>query len=161
MDLIDESESVSINGIRNWILLLLIFSAITVIGNYVGYQHPIGESMVGMLILSFITLIGMLLERYIPLNISSIVYISMLGLILSLPFMPTSSFIVYYVSKVELLAIVTVFLAYVGIGMGKNWDQFKKMGWRSVIVTICVITGTYLGSVLIAHAVLVLTGVSL
>lgn len=161
MDFIDESESVSINGIRNWILLLLIFSVITVIGNYIGYQHPIGESMVGMLILSFITLIGMLLERYVPLNISSIVYISMLGLILSLPFMPTSSIIVYYVSKVELLAIVTVFLAYVGIGMGKNWDQFKKMGWRSVIVTVCVITGTYLGSVIIAHVVLVLTGVSI
>lgn len=158
MDLIDESESVSIHGITNWVLLLLIFSIIVVIGNYVGYKHPISESLVGMLILSFITLIGMLLERYIPLNVSSIVYISLIGLILSLPFMPTSSFVVYYVSKIELLAIVTVFLAYVGIGMGKNWDQFKKMGWRGAIVTVFVITGTYLGSAIIAHAVLILTG---
>ena len=128
------------------------------IGNYVGYKHPISESLVGMLILSFITLIGMLLERYVPLNISSIVYISLIGLVLSLPFMPTSGFIVYYVSKIELLAIVTVFLAYVGIGMGKNWDQFKKMGWRGAIVTVFVITGTYLGSAIIAHVVLILTG---
>lgn len=161
MDIIDESESVSMHGITNWILLLLIFSVITVVGNYVGYHHPIAESLVGMLILSFITLIGMLLERYLPFNISSIVYISVMGLILSLPFMPTSSIIVYYVSKVELLAIVTVFLAYVGIGMGKNWDEFKKMGWRAVIVTVFVITGTYIGSVVIAHVVLVLTGVSI
>ena len=72
--------------------------------------------------------------------------------------MPTSGFIVYYVSKIELLAIVTVFLAYVGIGMGKNWDQFKKMGWRGAIVTVFVITGTYLGSAIIAHVVLILTG---
>lgn len=158
MDLIDESESVSVHGITNWVLLLLIFSIITVIGNYVGYKHPISESLVGMLILSFITLIGMLLERYIPLNVSSIVYISLIGLILSLPFMPTSSTIVYYVSKIELLAIVTVFLAYVGIGMGKNWDQFKKIGWRGAIVTVFVITGTYLGSAIIAHLVLLFTG---
>ncbi|WP_303247563.1 LysO family transporter [uncultured Methanobrevibacter sp.] len=158
MDLIDESESVSVHGITNWVLLLLIFSIIVVIGNYVGYKHPISESLVGMLILSFITLIGMLLERYVPLNISSIVYISLIGLVLSLPFMPTSGFIVYYVSKIELLAIVTVFLAYVGIGMGKNWDQFKKMGWRGAIVTVFVITGTYLGSAIIAHVVLILTG---
>ena len=136
----------------------MIFSIIVVIGNYVGYKHPISESLVGMLILSFITLIGMLLERYVPLNISSIVYISLIGLVLSLPFMPTSGFIVYYVSKIELLAIVTVFLAYVGIGMGKNWDQFKKMGWRGAIVTVFVITGTYLGSAIIAHVVLILTG---
>lgn len=161
MDLIDHSESVSIHGITNWILLLLIFSVITVCGNYVGYHHPIAESLVGMLILSFITLIGMLLERYIPLNVSSIVYISLIGLILSMPFMPTSAPIVYYVSHVELLSIVTVFLAYVGIGMGKNWDQFKKMGWRGAIVTVFVITGTYIGSVLIAHLVLIFTGVSL
>lgn len=158
MDFIDESESVSAHGITNWILLLLIFSVIVVIGNYVGYKHPISESLVGMLILSFITLIGMLLERYVPLNVSSIVYISLIGLVLSLPFMPTSGFVVYYVSKIELLAIVTVFLAYVGIGMGKNWDQFKKMGWRGAIVTVFVITGTYLGSAIIAHVVLVLTG---
>ena len=82
----------------------------------------------------------------------------MIGLIVSLPIMPTSSFVIYYVSHVELLAIVTVFLAYVGVGMGKNLDQFKTMGWRGAIVTIAVITGTYIGSALIAHIVLVLTG---
>ena len=160
MELIDESESVSVTGIRNWILLLLIFSVITTVGNFVGYKHDVVGAFIGMLILSCITLVGMLLERYIPLNISSIVYISLIGLILALPVMPTSSFIVYYVSQVELLAIVTVFLAYVGIGMGKNWDQFKKMGWKAIIVTLAVIAGTYLGSLVIAHFVLIFTGVS-
>lgn len=158
VELIDGTDSVSIDGVINWIVLLAIFSIITVIGNYVGYHHPIAESLVGMVILSFITLIGLLCERYIPLNISSIVYISLIGLVVSIPGMPTSDFVVYYVSHVELLAIVTVFLAYVGIGMGKNWDKFKVIGWRGIIVTVAVITGTYVGSALIAHAVLVLTG---
>ena len=99
------------------------------------------------------------MERYIPLNISSILYISVIGIILAFPGMPTSKFVLYYVSKVELLAIVTVFLAYVGIGMGKSWDEFKALGWRAVVVTILVIAATYYGAAIVAHIVLVATGV--
>lgn len=158
VDIIDGSETVSTHGVTNWILLLFIFSIITVIGNWVGYKHPISDSLVGMLILSIITLAGLLLERYLPFNISSIIYISLIGIAVSVPMAPTSAFVVKYVGQVELLSIVTVFLAYVGIGVGKNWEQFKTMGWRGMIVTIGIITGTYLGSAFIAHVVLVLTG---
>ena len=135
VDVIDGSETVSTHGIVNWILLLVIFSVITVIGNWVGYKHPIADSLVGMLILSVITLAGLLLERYLPFNISSIIYISLIGIAVSLPMMPTSPFVVKYVGQVELLSIVTVFLAYVGIGIGKNWEQFKAMGWSCLLYT--------------------------
>ncbi|WP_407374172.1 hypothetical protein [Methanobrevibacter sp.] len=158
-DLIDGSENVSVHGIFNWILLLAIFSVLTVIGNYLGYKHPIADSLVGMGILSLITLVGVWLERYVPLNISSILYISVIGILLAFPGMPTSEFVLYYVSKVELLAIVTVFLAYVGIGMGKSWDEFKALGWRAIIITVLVIASTYYGAAIVAHVILVLTGV--
>ena len=158
-DLIDGSENVTVHGIFNWILLLVIFSIITVIGNYLGYKHPMTDSLVGMGILSVITLAGVWMERYIPLNISSILYISVIGIILAFPGMPTSDFVLYYVSKVELLAIVTVFLAYVGIGMGKSWDEFKALGWRAIVITVLVIAATYYGAAIVAHIVLVLTGV--
>ena len=159
-DLIDGSENVSVHGIFNWILLLSIFSIITVVGNYLGYKHPIADSLIGMGILSLITLVGVWMERYLPLNISSILYISIIGIIIAFPGVPTSDFVLYYVSKVELLSIVTVFLAYVGIGMGKSWNEFKALGWRAVIVTILVIASTYLGSAVVAHVILVLSGVS-
>ena len=158
-DLIDGSENVSVHGIFNWILLLAIFSVITVIGNYIGYKHPITDSLVGMAILSLITLVGVWMERYLPLNISSIIYISVIGIVVALPGMPTSNFVLHYVSRVELLSVVTVFLAYVGIGMGKSWNEFKALGLRAVIVTVLVIASTYLGSAIVAHIVLVLTGV--
>ena len=158
-DLIDGSENVSVHGILNWILLLFIFSIITVVGNYLGYKHPMTDSLVGMAILSVITLIGVWMERYVPLNISSIVYISLMGIAVAFPGMPTSDFVLYYVSKVELLSIVTVFLAYVGIGMGKSWDEFKALGWRAIVITVLVIAATYYGAAIVAHIVLVLTGV--
>ena len=158
-DLIDGSENVSVHGILNWILLLFIFSIITAVGNYLGYKHPMTDSLVGMAILSVITLIGVWMERYVPLNISSIVYISLMGIAVAFPGMPTSDFVLYYVSKVELLSIVTVFLAYVGIGMGKSWDEFKALGWRAIVITVLVIAATYYGAAIVAHIVLVLTGV--
>ena len=158
-DLIDGSENVSVHGIINWIVLLVIFSIITVVGNYLGYKHPMTDSLVGMAILSVITLVGVWMERYIPLNISSILYISIMGIIVAFPGMPTSDFVLYYVSKVELLSIVTVFLAYVGIGMGKSWDEFKALGWRAIVITVLVIAATYYGAAIVAHIVLVLTGV--
>ena len=158
-DLIDGSENVTVHGIFNWIFLLIIFSVITAIGNFLGYKHPITDSLVGMGILSVITLIGVWLERYLPLNISSILYISIMGIVLAFPGMPTSDFVLYYVSKVELLSVVTVFLAYVGIGMGKSWDEFKALGWKAIVITVLVIAATYYGAAIVAHIVLVLTGV--
>ena len=119
-DLIDGSENVTVHGIFNWILLLIIFSVITVIGNFLGYKHPMTDSLIGMAILSLITLVGVWLERYLPLNVSSILYISIMGIVLAFPGMPTSDFVLYYVSKIELLSIVTVFLAYVGFGLESN-----------------------------------------
>ena len=158
-DLIDGSENVSVHGIFNWILLLTIFSVITVIGNYLGYKHPISDSLVGMGILSLITLIGVWMERELPFNVSSILYISIIGIIVAFPGMPTSKIVLYYVSKIELLSIVTVFLAYVGIGMGKSWDEFKALGWKAIVVTVLVIAATYYGAAIVAHIVLVLSGV--
>ena len=158
-ELIDGSENVTVHGIFNWIVLLAIFSIITVIGNYLGYHNPIEGSLVGMAILSLITLAGVWMERYLPLNVSSILYISVIGIIVAFPGMPTSNFVLHHVSQVELLSIVTVFLAYVGIGMGKSWDEFKALGWRAVVITILVIAATYYGAAIVAHLVLVLTGV--
>ena len=161
VDIIDGSEHVSVHGILNWILLLTIFSIIVVVGNYIGYNHPIVDSLIGMAILSIITLVGVWMERYLPLNISSIIYISIIGIVLAFPGMPTSEALLYYVSQVELISIVTVFLAYVGIGMGKSWDEFKALGPKAVIITILVIASTYLGSAIVAHIILVLTGVQI
>ena len=158
-DLFDGSQDVSVHGILNWIMFLGIFSVITVIGNYVGYKHPMADSLVGMAILSLITLAGVWMERKLPLNISSIIYISVMGILLAFPGMPTSRFVLHYVSQVELLSIVTVFLAYVGIGMGKSWDEFKALGGRAIIVTMLVIAATYYGSAVVAHIILTLTGV--
>ena len=144
-NLIYGTKDISSQVILNWILLLCIFSVITVIGNYVGYEHPISDSLIGIGILSFIALLGVLLELKLPFNISSIIYIAIIGIIIAFPGMPTSHFVYYYVSQIELLSIATVFIAYIGIGMIRNGDEPRKHQLRIFIFTILVILSTYLG----------------
>ena len=111
-----------------------------------------------MFILCLISLVGLILEKIIPVNIPSILYISLLGLILALPISPVSGVIIYYTSRVELISLTTILLAYAGIAMGKDLNEFKKVGLKGILVTFFVILGTYLGSALIAQGVLITSG---
>ena len=152
------SEDMSLGKLKRWSTFLVIFSFIVTIGNFVGYKTPLGDVFIGMLIISLITILGMALERIVPGNIQSLIFISLIGIILAIPGMPTADFIIHYVSQIELTSIVTAFLGYVGIAIGNDWEEFKKIGWKGIIITLIVISGTYLCSAGIAHITLVATG---
>ena len=151
-------EELSMGKLERWFALLFIFSFIVAIGNFIGYKASITDSFIGMLIISLITIVGMSLERIIPWNIQSIIYISLIGILIAIPGVPTSGFVLHYVSQINLATICTAFLAYVGIAIGNDWGEFKKIGWKGIIITIIVISGTYLGSAVIAHLTLLATG---
>ncbi len=149
----------SLKMIGQWIVILLIFSVMAAVGNWVGYQYPFQESLVGMFILCFISLIGLIVEKILPMdNVPAIIYISLIGLFVALPWFPLSEQIIYYTSKVDLISITTILLAYAGVAMGKDLGRFKKVGLRGIIVTFAVIFGTYLGSAIIAQFALMYTG---
>ena len=154
----EEIDNLNLGKIERWGALLFAFSVIVTVGNYVGYHTPIVDTFIGMLIISIITFIGMALERISPGHIQSIIFISIIGLIVAIPGVPTADFVARYVSQVELTTICTAFLAYVGIAIGKDWEEFKRIGFKGVIVALIVITGTYLGSACIANLTLFLTG---
>ena len=152
------SEDLSEGKLLRWSTLLVLFSFIVAVGNFIGYHSPIIDGFIGMIIISLITIAGMSLERIVPWNIQSIIFISLIGIVLAIPGVPTSGFISHYVSQVNLATICTAFLAYVGIAIGNDWGEFKKIGLKGVIIALFVITGTYLGSAIIAHITLFATG---
>ena len=152
------SKILSKEVVMEWILILIIFSFMSAIGNYIGYHYPFQESLYGMFILCAITLLGLIIEHHISYNIPAIIYISIIGLIVALPWSPISSTIIYYTSKVNIVSLTTILLAYAGIAMGKDLGEFKKVGLKGIFVTFFVILGTYMGSALIAQGVLMYTG---
>jgi hypothetical protein len=148
----------SFSTVIEWIGILLIFSVMAAIGNWVGFNYPLQDALVGMFILCIISLIGLIIEKIIPWNVPSILYISILGLLIALPWSPISEPVIYYTSKIDLISLTTILLAYAGIAMGKDLKDLKKVGVRGVIVTFFVILGTYLASALIAQGVLSFSG---
>ena len=153
------SDDLTMGKIKRWATFLVIFSFIVTVGNFIGYKTPLLEVFIGMLLLSLITIMGMSLERIVPGNVQSLVFISLIGIILAIPGVPTSDFMIHYVSNIELISIVTAFLGYVGIAIGNDWEEFMKIGWKGIIVTFIVITGTYLGSACIGQLTLLATGI--
>ena len=148
-----ESEFISVQGILNWIFLLLIFSIITSIGNYLGYNHPISESLIGMGILSLMALSGMAMEKYLPFKIPSLIYILIIGITFALPLMPTSDIVIHYVSEIEIISLVTVFLAYVGIGLGNSWNEIRTLDLKTIGMTLLIVFSLYIVSGMILHIV--------
>ncbi|MFL0504173.1 hypothetical protein ACH0B5_00360 [Ureibacillus sp. 179-F W5.1 NHS] len=149
-----------LKNIQEWVILMIIVSFMVIIGNWIGYEVMPLESLPGIIVLASISLLGLIIHRAIPYKgIPSIAYIGILAFILSMPAVPGSEKIVEWTGKVNLLAIATPILAYAGISIGRSWTDFAKLGWKTVIVGMFVLLGTFLGSAIVAEIILRMQGI--
>lgn len=148
-----------LKNIQEWTMVFVIVGFITLIGNWIGYEVMPMQALPGMIVLIVISVIGLFLGEVIPWKVPAIVYISLLAIIVSMPNVPGSTYIVQWTSEVNLLALTTPVLAYAGIAIGRSWTDFAKIGWKSVIVGTLVLLGTYLGSAVIAEIILRMQGI--
>lgn len=148
------TKRLSLDTILEWFLVLLITGVIILVGNFVGYGTNILDALPGMMILVVLSVIGLALAKCIPAKIPAICYISVIGILIAIPASPISNFVVTAVDKIQLLTIVTPILAYTGISIGKSWADFKKIGWRGVVITLLVMFGTFFMSALCAQLLL-------
>lgn len=148
-----------LKNIQEWTLLLVIFGFAAILGNWLGYDIMPLTAFPGMITLILICLAGFILRELIPINFPSIAYISLIGVLVSMPWMPGSEKIVEWTSQVELLALATPILAYAGIAIGHSWTDFVKLGWRTIVVASLVMLGTFIGSALIAEIILRFQGI--
>lgn len=143
--------------IKDSAIILLITAFISLIANFVKGTSPI-EALPGMLILVAVSVLGIALAKIIPFKIPNVAYIVTLATIITVPGVPGAAIVSEYVAKVDFLALCTPILAYAGIYTGKNIDSLKKTGWRIFVLAVIVMTGTYVGSAIIANVVLKLIG---
>ncbi|MDD4570774.1 MAG: hypothetical protein PHE70_11740 [Tepidanaerobacteraceae bacterium] len=140
------------------IVITVIVAILILVGNFVGYKIDPVTAFPGMLILFLIVVVGLWITKIMPGKLPAVVYVSLLGIILTMPWFPLGEKIAELTSKVNFLALTTPILGYAGISMGKDLDTFKKSGLKIIVVAIFVFVGTYICSAIIAQAVLKLTG---
>ena len=140
--------------------LLLMVSVIIILTNIIGYKMPVKDSIIGVLLLSAISLIGLTISKFMSrfVKLPSMMYVSLLGLLLACPVSPVKDIVVETPTPVAFLAPATALGAFAGISLGKDLKDFTKMGWKLVLITLFVITGTFIFSALVADIVLKMTG---
>lgn len=140
--------------------LLLMVSVIIILTNVIGYKMPVKDSIIGVLLLSAISLIGLTISKFMSrfVKLPSMIYVSLLGLLLACPVSPVKDIVVETTTPVAFLAPATALGAFAGISLGKDLKDFTKMGWKLVLITLFVITGTFIFSALVADIVLKMTG---
>ena len=140
--------------------LLLMVSVIIILTNIIGYKMPVKDSIIGVLLLSAISLIGLTISKFMSrfVKLRSMMYVSLLGLLLACPVSPVKDIVVETTTPVAFLAPATALGAFAGISLGKDLKDFTKMGWKLVLITLFVITGTFIFSALVADIVLKMTG---
>jgi len=140
------------------VVITVVVAILTLVGNFVGYKVDPITAFPGMLILFLIVVVGLWITKVMPGKLPAVLYVSLLGIILTMPWFPLGNKIAELTSQVNFLALTTPILGYAGISMGKDLDSLKQNGLKIIIVAIFVFIGTYIGSAIIAEVVLRLTG---
>lgn len=141
------------------VLAFVVAGLVIAVGNWAGYETVPTEALPGLLLIIGISLAGVGVQKILPGNIPTVLYVAMIAIVLSLPVTPGSTQMIAWAEAIDVQAITTPLLAYVAIGVGSSLADFAKLGWKSVIVGSGVFLGTFLGSALIAEVVLRLQGV--
>lgn len=146
-------------GFLQTISLLAIIAAIALLGNWIATGvHPI-EALPGMLVLCAISLVGLVIGRIMPFKMPTVAWVSLVAIIVTIPGVPGQAALLSLVDKVNFLAVATPILAYAGLALSQQeFKLARRAGWKIVIVAICVMIGTFVGSTIIADLTLRLLG---
>jgi hypothetical protein len=106
----------------------------------------------GLALIVAIAAFTMLVHKW--LRVSSLVVAMTVVVLLACPWSPVAEPLLALVAPLDFLPMTTPVLVLAGLGLAKDAHVLRKIGWRIVPVGLAVLTGTFLGSVLIADLVL-------
>ncbi|WP_251423090.1 hypothetical protein [Veillonella agrestimuris] len=146
--------------IIQFIVVICIAAIITGVGNILDGKHLLGPSMVGVFVLAALATIGALIS-FLPLanKLPMVFWVSLVGVIASLPGIPGQEWIIKQTREVTFLATTTPVLAYAGLSLGKDLGAFRRLSWRIIPVALAVTAGTFICAAAVAQFMLHLEGV--
>ena len=150
------------------IKILVISAVYASIGNWIfttkaGKPVTPGEAAPALVVMVCLVILAMFVQSLVERipkwpKLPTALYLTLINTYMGCDISPFQDWIVTNISKVELMALCTPILAYAGIAIGKDLDEFKKQGVKIIIVSILTFIGTFVGSAVIAEDVLKATG---
>lgn len=149
----DETTRPAIDLVRTTRALALVCGLVW-IGNLVS-GPPARASFEAVVILLAIAFVGLGLTKWAPFYLPSVAWISLVGILVTLPLFPWSAVIEARMATVSVIAVATPCLVFAGLAVSESEIKtFRASGFRLTIVAVLVFIGTYAGSATVAHIVL-------
>ncbi len=136
-------------------IALVVMCLVSLVSNWAGTGTDPLAAFPAMLIIFAMVVVGMLLSKLVPIGFPAVAWVSLVSVLLTIPVSPVAEPILTELKNISFLAMVTPVLAYAAMAITKmEVDLFKRSGFKIVVISILVFTGTYVGSALIANAFL-------
>ncbi len=143
---------------QEWIFTLALAGLGMMVANFIGFDVAFSQSLPGVLVLLVISAAAAFLSWLIPLKLPTVAYCSILGLLCACPISPVADFVIQSVGQINFTAPLTMVGAFAGMSISNQIKQFVKQGWKMIVISVLVMTGTFFGSLVIAQMMLQLTG---
>ncbi len=145
--------------LTQFVIVVCIAAILTAIGNIMDGKHVFSESLLGVAVLAGIATIGAVISSLPYANKFPMVFwVSLVGVIISLPGMPGQPWVIEKTSHITFLATTTPVLAYAGLSLGKDLGAFRRLSWRIIPVALAVTAGTLICATVLAQIMLHLEG---
>jgi len=150
-DLMDEETGDRSLSFGDKLAMLAVAAFMGLIANWAATGVSPVEALPGMAILLLASVLGLALAQAVPVKMPAVAWVSLIAILITVPGFPGSAAVAAAVEKLNFLALATPGLAYGGLALTRTeFEIARTSGWKIVIVAICVMFGTYIGSVLIA-----------
>ncbi|CZR95757.1 MULTISPECIES: hypothetical protein [unclassified Clostridioides] len=141
------------------LLVMSVIGVIILIGQRISVGTSIVTALPGMVMLILAAMAAMIVKDLFPKSIfPAFGFATIIGLLLSMPYSPTSEVFLTNTNNINFMAITTPLLAFAGISVGNKIESLKEMSWKIVIISLIVFTTIFFACASIAHIVLSIQG---
>lgn len=131
---------------------VLLTAAIALVGNQFSAKAPLAAHVPGMGVLVGCIAVGLGISRVARrLNVPGIIWVSLAGVLASMPGSPLASTVNPLVAQIGILPLVTPVLAYAGLSLAKDLPVLRALGWRIIVVSLLANAGAFLAGAVIAQ----------
>ena len=114
---------------------MFLVGLIILMGQQLGMGISVVKAFPGMIMLVLAALSALVIGDLFPKSIfPAFGWATIIGLLLSMPYSPTSEIFLSNVNNVNFMTITTPLLAFARISVGNKINELKKMSWRLVSV---------------------------
>ncbi|WP_082702759.1 DUF3100 domain-containing protein [Pseudacidovorax intermedius] len=140
-------------GLPTQLLVWGLVGVFALFGNWINYKTSPVDPMVlgGMGVIVGVVVAGYALYLATARKLPAVVWVSLVGMLLTYPGFPGAAQIAAMTGKINFLALATPILAFAGLSIAKDVPAFRRLGWRIVVVSFAANAGTFLGATLIAQ----------